>query len=110
MSAEGARFMWCLVMFDLPVVECHERRAAYRFRRFLVKDGYLMIQYSVYLRPCRGMDSIKKHLDRLEKNLPPEGQVRSMVITDAQYERMRLHIGKKTAAEQYAKPTQLVLF
>ena len=54
-----------IVFFDLPVVTARERKAATKFRNFLLKDGYHMIQFSVYSRICNGMDSVEKHEARL---------------------------------------------
>lgn len=102
--------MWCFVLFDLPVKTKAQRKAATLFRKFLLQDGYVMIQYSVYARPCNSNDSVEKHLERLKYSLPANGQVRSMVVTDAQYARMTLHIGKKSIREQKSVPLQLTLF
>ena len=41
---------WMIVAFDLPVVEKEQRKAATRFRKFLLDDGYQMLQFSVYAR------------------------------------------------------------
>lgn len=109
MSANGNRFVWLFVFFDLPVKEKHERKAAARFRNFLLKDGYLMIQLSVYARICNGQDRLDKHLQRVESNLPAQGSVRAFQITDKQYERMKVLVGKRTNNEK-AKAEQLVLF
>ena len=50
--ALGYRLMWMLVMFDLPVVEKAERKAATDFRNALLDMGFEMSQFSVYLRLC----------------------------------------------------------
>ena len=46
------RMAWVLVFFDLPVGTPEERRDAANFRKDLLKDGYMMVQFSVYARPC----------------------------------------------------------
>ena len=74
--------MRMLVFFDLPMVTKAEKRAYTQFRRFLINDGYSMIQWSVYGRILNGMDAEKKHLKRLVDNLPPDGSIRSMTVTD----------------------------
>ena len=61
-----------------------------QFRKFLLNDGYDMIQWSVYGRILNGIDAEKKHLARLAEHLPPEGSVRSMTVTEKQYAGMRL--------------------
>jgi CRISPR-associated protein Cas2 len=110
MSEGGYRYMWNFVFFDLPVQTKSQRRSAQMFRKFLLSDGYIMMQYSVYARPCNGPESIEKHRLRLKTALPELGQVRSLAITDAQYGRMILHIGEKTPKEKKSGPVQLSFF
>ena len=45
--------MWLFVFFDLPTTTKAERRNAAQFRKALEKDGFTMMQYSVYVRHCR---------------------------------------------------------
>ena len=75
-----------MVFFDLPVKTKTQRREATRFRNFLLMDGYHMLQYSVYARVCNGMDAVEKHRQRVKQNLPDNGAIRLMVITEKQYE------------------------
>ena len=100
--------MWLFVFFDLPVGTKRERRDASRFRNFLKKDGYLMIQFSVYARVCRGNEAVDKHLARVRKNLPHTGSIRAMQVTDRQYARMKLLVGNRPKNESVATD-QLVL-
>jgi len=109
MSATKDRFMWLFVFFDLPVKTKAERKAATHFRNFLLKDGYMMLQFSVYARICNGQERVDKHAQRLTSNLPRSGSVRMMQVTDKQYERMKILVGKKTNNET-TKAEQLVLF
>lgn len=101
--------MWLFVFFDLPVKEKKERQTATKFRNFLLKDGYMMIQFSVYARICNGQDRIDKHQQRIQAQIPAKGSVRVMQITDKQYERMKILVGKPTKNEE-KKTEQLVLF
>lgn len=103
------RFMWLFVFFDLPVLTKQERSVATKFRNFLIKDGYMMIQFSVYARICNGADRVDKHLLRLDKQIPEKGSVRVIQITDKQYERMKILVGTKKNNEK-TKTEQLVLF
>lgn len=95
MPKTGARFMWLMVFFDLPVKTPVERRNANRFRKFLLRDGYCMMQYSVYARLCNGQERVDKHLGRLEGRLPSRGSIRALQITDRQYKRMKLLLGNE---------------
>lgn len=78
---------WLLVTFDLPVVTKEQRKRATTFREFLLDDGFLMIQFSVYARSCVSFARQETHMDRVKKATPPEGTVRAIFITRAQWER-----------------------
>ena len=108
MKSDEVRILWLFVFFDLPVGTKSERRAATRFRNFLKDDGYMMLQWSVYARVCRGEEAVDKHVLRVTKNLPTRGSVRSLQVTDRQYARMRLLLGEATKNEKVA-PRQMVL-
>lgn len=108
MKNEEVRFVWMFVFFDLPVGTRADRRNATRFRKFLKDDGFMMLQWSVYSRVCRGDDAAEKHGQRVAKNLPPRGSVRTLQVTDRQYARMKLLLGEATFNEKKA-PQQLVL-
>lgn len=102
--------MRILVFFDLPVVKKKERKIYSQFRRFLLNDGYDMIQYSVYSRLCNGTDMTNKHLKRLNTILPEKGSVRCLTITEKQYEEMKFLVGKPSVKEKRVKCNQLSLF
>lgn len=78
--------MRLVVMFDLPTATKAERSEYARFRKFLVEDGYLMNQYSVYSRVMLSRDSADAHIERLRANLPPAGKVTVLSLTEKQYE------------------------
>jgi CRISPR-associated protein Cas2 len=99
-----------LVFFDLPVVTRAERRAYTQFRRFLLNDGFDMIQFSVYGRILNGNDAQDKHLKRLLANLPPEGSVRLLTVTEKQFASMRLLVGLPLFQEKAVKANQMLLF
>ncbi|MCA9233522.1 MAG: CRISPR-associated endonuclease Cas2 [Planctomycetales bacterium] len=108
MKSGEVRYMWLFVFFDLPVGTKAERRAATRFRNHLKSDGFLMLQWSVYARVCRGEEAANKHQSRVTKNLPAKGSVRTLQVTERQYARMKLLIGEPRKSEKVA-PNQLVL-
>jgi len=85
---------WLMVAFDLPVKEKKERKRATAFRKFLLKDGYQMMQFSVYVRPCVTASRMETHLRRVKKMVPAEGSVRALYITRAQWERSWVIHGK----------------
>ena len=100
--------MWLIVFFDLPVRTKEQRRRATRFRCFLKDDGFVMLQFSVYTRVCRGQDAAEKHVRRVRGNLPSEGSVRTLQITDRQYGRMELMLGLAQKTERVGA-SQMVL-
>lgn len=90
------KFMRLMVFFDLPVVKDRDRKAAAKFRRFLLKDGYVMVQWSVYSRLCNGSDSIETHKQRLKQNLPQKGSVRCLILSEKQYSSIDILLGTST--------------
>ena len=78
---------WLVVAFDLPVGTPAQRRRATQFRNFLLDDGYQMVQWSVYARACVTFARQETHLARVKEHLPPEGSVRALFVTRAQWER-----------------------
>lgn len=101
--------MWVAVMFDLPVVEKAERKAATDFRNTLLDMGFEMTQFSVYMRFCASQAQIETYCKRVENALPAGGRVNILTFTDKQYERIISFCGK---AKQPAKkpPDQYDLF
>jgi CRISPR-associated protein Cas2 len=102
--------MRMLVFFDLPVVTKTDKRAYTLFRRFLLNDGYDMIQYSIYGRILNGTDGEEKHMKRLLANLPPEGSVRVLTVTEKQYAGMKLLVGMPLFQEKTVNSSQILLF
>jgi len=104
-----SKFMRMLVFFDLPVTKTEERKAATKFRNFLLKDGYYMVQFSVYSRVCNGNDAVEKHTKRLKASLPKNGSIRLLVITEKQYQNMVVLLGKMSKNEKSFQGEQLTL-
>lgn len=101
--------MWILTMFDLPVDTKEARHLYSKFRKHLLEDGFTMLQFSVYARHCASEDNAAVHILRVERNLPPDGEVRIITITDKQFERMRVFWGKVRGLPE--EPSrQLILF
>ena len=98
------------MFFDLPVQTKAERREAARFRHFLLTDGYHMLQYSVYARVCNGMDAVAKHQARVRQNVPDNGAIRMLTITEKQYESIEILLGRLTEADAPFQAEQLTIF
>ncbi|MDX9694777.1 MAG: CRISPR-associated endonuclease Cas2 [Bacteroidales bacterium] len=77
--------MWLFVFFDLPTNTKKERKAAARFRKDIMQDGFTMMQYSVYVRHCASKESGDVHCKRIKDYIPEKGQISIMSITDKQY-------------------------
>ena len=109
MDLSGYRFMWVIVMFDLPVDTKAARREYAIFRKKLLKDGFARMQFSIYVRHCASEENADVHTLRTEMAVPPDGEVRVLRITDKQYERMRVFWGKRRK-QPAAPPAQLEFF
>jgi CRISPR-associated protein Cas2 len=102
---------WLIVAFDLPVKSREQRKQASSFRKFLIDDGYLMAQFSVYIRACVSFARQETHLSRLTKHLPPEGSVRAVFVTRAQWERSFVIQGTPAVESRAEKiPEQIQLW
>jgi CRISPR-associated protein Cas2 len=100
---------WVLVFFDLPVGTPEERKAATNFRKDLLRDGYMMVQFSVYARPCGTADRVETQVRRLRFKIPTKGEVRGLMISDAQWGRMIImRSQQKVDAEKM--PAQMQFF
>jgi CRISPR-associated protein Cas2 len=96
--------MWVLVFFDLPTETKKDRKAATRFRKELLNDGFTMFQFSIYMRHCPSRENAEVHVKRVKRLLPKLGKVGILQITDKQFEMMELFISQlETEIEQ---PTQ----
>lgn len=96
-------------MFDLPVTTRKARRRYARFRSTLVKQGFSMLQYSVYARYCGSEEAAAAHRRRIRGAVPPEGYVRVLLVTDRQFGKMESYAGK-TRKPTEKPPEQLMLF
>lgn len=85
--------MRIIVFFDLPVTTIKDRREYSRFRRFLIKNGFIMLQESVYCKLAQNQSVVESVSDSIRKNKPPKGVVQTLVITEKQYSRMEFIIG-----------------
>ena len=101
--------MWMVVMFDLPTDTAEDRKRYAQFRKVLLKDGFTMMQYSVYGRHCPSEENAEVHEKRVIWALPPKGNVRIIRVTEKQYARMKTFYGKKPAKIE-EPPLQLSFF
>lgn len=105
----GYRLMWIMVMFDLPVVTPEERKAATDFRENLKDFGFMMAQYSVYMKHTSGQKECDTLTNRVRENLPEGGRVYVHCLTDRQYERI-VRFENKKRLESQKNPEQYQIF
>ena len=105
----GYRLMWMMVLFDLPVLTKRERRAATKFREFLLDQGFDRCQLSVYLRFCAGKEQAQVYTKRVQAALPEAGNVQIVYFTDKQYENIVSFDGPRRRTKN-KNPEQYTLF
>ena len=103
------RIMWVLVFFDLPTETKKERKAAAKFRKNLLEDGFTMFQFSIYLRHCPSAENADVHIKRVKRILPEFGKVGILRVTDKQFGDMEL-FDCKYEAPLHQPVQQLELF
>lgn len=103
------RIMWLFVFFDLPTNTKRERSDATHFRKNLEKDGFTMMQYSVYIRHCPSRENLDVHIKRVKCFIPDKGQVSMLSITDKQYSEIINYWGAEVKPLG-PTPVQLELF
>lgn len=108
-ALSGYRAMWLFAMFDLPVDKPELRREYTQFRKALLKEGFSMLQFSVYAHYVRSEESEEVYRRRVAMVLPSHGQVRLISITDRQFEKMEVYVGQKRKKVE-DPPHQLMLF
>lgn len=103
------RILWVFVFFDLPTETKKDRKFSARFRKDLIRDGFTMVQFSIYSRHCNSRENADVHIKRVKSFLPPHGEVIIFTITDKQFGMMEFFRGRKQT-EPPDTPQQLELF
>ncbi len=89
------RVMWVLVFFDLPTETKRDRKAAAEFRKNIMRDGFTMFQFSIYVRHCASSENAAAHVKRVKSMMPEYGKIGILTITDKQFGAIELFYGKK---------------
>lgn len=103
------RYMRLVVFFDLPVETAKQRKDYRLFRKFLLKDGYLMLQESVYARLVVNDAAAGASIARLRKHRPPAGLVQVLKVTERQFETMTYITGNREAYDEVDTMEELVI-
>ena len=93
-------FMRLILFFDLPMKTKKEKKVYNKFRKYLIKNGYIMMQFSVYCKIFPNREALVKHTEILKKNVPKEGQIRLMMVTEKQYAKIEIIVGGKSRQEE----------
>lgn len=109
MRFNAYRIMWILVFFDLPTDTKKDRKAYTKFRKELLKDGFSMFQFSIYVRHCSSRENKNVHVKRVKKIMPSKGNVGILSITDKQFGMMEIFEGK-AKSDGFVEPHQLEMF
>ena len=88
------RYMRVMVMFDLPVVTAQDRKEYTRFRKYLIKSGFLMMQESIYCKLAQNATAADGIVENIRKNKPEKGLVQVMKITEKQYSKIEYIVGE----------------
>ena len=105
----GYRFMWVMVLFDLPVLSQKQRKRAQRFRNDLLDMGFEMAQFSVYMKFCGSRAATDTVTKNIEQFVPPEGKVSVMSFTDKQYGGMQVFHGRARVPQESERGQLLLL-
>lgn len=110
MSSQGRmRYMRLVVFFDLPVETAAQRKEYRLFRKFLIKDGYLMVQESVYAKLATNDGTADSALLRMKKHRPTDGLVQVLKVTEKQFATMIYITGKREAYDEIDTMEELVV-
>lgn len=101
--------MRLMLFFDLPMNNKKERKVYTRFRKYLLKNGFSMIQYSVYAKIFPNRIALFQYIETLKRNIPQSGSIRILAITEKQYEKMQILVGGKTIQEEVLKDETMVI-
>jgi CRISPR-associated protein Cas2 len=101
--------MWLFVLFDLPVETREQRRDYARFRKKILSFGFAQLQYSVYAKHMPSEEAGEHLKTRIAMVMPPDGEVRLLMVTDHQFGKMEVYTGRRRRPVERA-PLQISLF
>ncbi len=95
------RNMRLILLFDLPNIESYEKKEYLRFRKSLIRNGYTMMQFSVYVKSVNTQTKIEQEVNKIKKYIPHKGNIRIIPVTEMQYNSMYMILGNKKINEIY---------
>lgn len=103
------RYMRLFVMFDLPVETSAQKRQYRRFRKFLIEKGFIMEQYSIYSKLVLNHSVASSYQKQLRANLPPQGNIQMLIITEKQYSDIVVLRGEKQTNIESSTERKVIL-
>ncbi len=100
--------MWLVIMFDLPTQTKKDRKRYRWLSRYLDKEGFIRLQYSVYAKVFNSLQSANHGKKRMKEFLRvnvKKGNVRMLLFTDAQFGKMEIVVGEQSRQEEVSQPT-----
>ena len=91
------RFMRVMIFFDLPTETAKDRKIYNKFRKFLINEGFIMMQESIYAKLALNNSIVNSIKDKVNKHKPPKGIVQLLVITEKQFSSIEYIVGNKTS-------------
>ncbi|MEE6657385.1 CRISPR-associated endonuclease Cas2 [Pediococcus acidilactici] len=101
--------MRLMIMFDLPVETAVQRKQYRQFRKALINEGFLMIQYSVYVRVCVNKKSATFMENRIKTYLPENGTIQALTLTEKQYNDMHFSVGERVKGVRNTSDRAVIL-
>ena len=89
--------MRVLVLYDLPSTDGEDHRAYSLFHRYLIQNGFFMLQESVYCKLALNMTAVQAILANLRRNKPAAGLIQVLCITEQQVARSEVILGETTS-------------
>lgn len=103
------RIMRLIIMFDLPTETSNDRRNYRRFRKFLIENGYCMMQYSVYSKIILNRSALNLQKKKLHEHAPPRGYVDLLVVTEKQYTNIETLVGETERTKQEHSTKRMII-
>ena len=89
------RYMRMILMFDMPVETAEEKKAYRKFRQFLIDEGFIMHQFSIYSKLLLNNSANNAMIERLKSNNPQKGSITLLTVTEKQFSRMIYLCGER---------------
>lgn len=103
------RFLRIILFFDLPMEKASERKEYAKFRKRLIKEGFLMLQKSVYTKLAINRQTMELELNKVKSFLPREGLIQVLTVTEKQFTKIETILGNAIKHSEIASTDRLVV-